>query len=181
MELTSEHRSKLQTLADIQAEVVSWPKNDIVALRLKDFALVCRALKSQSYGSLGERWLCERFEWDRITGNKDYDARTPNGYHYEIKFTIAGAARKFHVVQVRPHAKVYGYIVFGIGTDNTGYFWHLNKMEMADECEVLKARAAHGKFDPKNPAQELRFTFTEGDDTFKRWNQLYRLTTPDTW
>jgi hypothetical protein len=173
--LTNEYRQKLQVLAEVQAEVNSWSKDDIVSLEMPDFGLACRAFKSQSYGSLGERWLCNKLGLTRITGNKDFDAVGPSGLRYEIKFTIAGPNRKFNVVQVRPHARLDSYLVFGINFDNTYQVWHLNKMEMADECEMLKAGSAHGKFDPKNPAQELRFTFAEGDETFKRW-EMYRLT-----
>jgi hypothetical protein len=46
---------------------------------------------------------------------------------------------------------------------------------MADECMMLKAGSAHGKMNHRNPAQELRFTFTEGDETWERW-KIYRLT-----
>lgn len=174
--LTDDYRSKLQALAEIQAEVTQWQKDDIVALDMPDFGLACRAFKSQSYGSLGERWLCNKLELTRVTGNKDYDAiHEASGFKYEIKFSIAGPQKKFNVVQVRPHADIRGYLIFGINHDNTAQVWYLNKMDMADECQLLKAGSAHGKFDPKNPAQELRFTFTEGDETFERW-KMYQLT-----
>ncbi len=173
--LTDDYRSKLQTLAEVQAEVNQWPKSDIVDLDLPDFGLACRAFKSQSYGSLGERWVCKRLDLTRVTGNKDYDAVSSTGLRYEIKFTIAGPGRKFNVVQVRPHAKLDAYLIFGINYDGTGQIWHLNKMEMADECMTLKAGSAHGKMNHKNPAQELRFTFTEDDETWERW-KMYRLT-----
>jgi hypothetical protein len=180
-QLTPQELAKLHVLAQTQDEVNGWSKDRIVSLNLRDFALTCRALKSQSYGSLGERWLCERFEWDRVTGNKDYDARTPAGHHYEIKFTISGPTRTFNVVQVRPHAQIAGYIIFGINHDNTANFWHLTKNQMATECTILNAKSAHGKFDAANPVQEYRFSFKEDDETFLRWNKRYRLTVPDTW
>lgn len=177
--LTDEYRSKLQALAEIQAEVNTWPKDDIVALDLPDFALACRALKSQSYGSLGERWLCNKLGLTRVTGNKDYDAVSDKGNKYEIKFTIAGPG-KFNVVQIRPGASLDAYLIFGINSDNTANVWKLDKREMQIECSVLKAKSAHGKFDPNNLTQELRFSFAEGDLTYHRWNKKYRLT-PQGW
>jgi hypothetical protein len=175
--LSDEYRSKLQTLAQIQAEVNTWPKDDIVKLDLPDFALACRALKSQSYGALGERWLCDKLEMTRVTGNKDYDATDKAGKRYEIKFTIATEPhKKFNVVQVRPDADIDGYLIFGINSDNTANVWQMNKFWMTHECSVLKAKSAHGKFDPDSKTQELRFSFAEGDLTYHRWNKNYRLT-----
>jgi hypothetical protein len=176
-QLTNEYRSKLQALAEIQAEVNTWPKDDIVKLDLPDFALACRALKSQSYGALGERWLCDKLGLSRVTGNKDYDAVGDKGGKYEIKFTIASPPNdKFNVVQVRPDASIDWYLIFGINSDNTANVWKISKKEMELECHTLKAKSAHGKFDPNNLSQELRFSFTEGDLTYHRWNKRYRLT-----
>jgi hypothetical protein len=174
-QLSDEYRLKLQNLANIQDEVNTWSKDDIVGLDLPDFALVCRALKSQSYGSLGERWLCNKLGLTRVTGNKDYDAVTPAGLKYEIKFTIAGPGRKFNVVQIRPSADLDGYLIFGINSDNSGQIWLLNKEDMTRECKYLRAKSAHGKFDPNNPLQELRLSFSEGSPTYCRWKK-YRLT-----
>jgi len=173
--LDTDTRDLLKVMAKTQELVNQISKDEIISLDLPDFALVCRGLKSQSYGALGERWLCNKLGLTRVTGNKDWDAVSDTGLRYEIKFSIAGPNRKFNVVQVRPHGSLDAYLIFGIGYDNQGYVWHLNKMEMNDELQLLKAGSAHGKLDPRNPAQERRFTFTEGGDTFKRW-EMYRLT-----
>lgn len=179
--LSDEYRSKLQALANIQAEVNSWPKDDIVSLDMPDFGLACRALKSQSYGALGERWLCNKLGLKRVTGNKDYDAVSANGSKYEIKFTIAGAGSKFNVVQIRPEAPLDYYLIFGINSDNTANVWKLTKHEMGLECYTLKAKSAHGKFDPNNLTQELRFSFAEDDFTYHRWNKNYLVLPNGRW
>jgi hypothetical protein len=176
--LTDEHRSKLQALAEIQSEVNTWPKDDIVKLDMPDFALACRALKSQSYGALGERWLCNKLGLTRVTGNKSHDAMDSQARKYEIKFTIAGPG-KFNVVQIRPDASLDYYLIFGINSDNTGQVWKLRKMDMTKGCILLRAKSAHGKFDPA-VTQELRFSFAENDFTYHRWNKRYRLT-PQGW
>lgn len=180
-QLSDDVRSMLSELAKVQEIVNRLPKSDIVDLDLTDFALVCRALKSQSYGSLGERWLCKRLGLTRVTGNKDYDAVTPQGNKIEIKFTLSGVGRQFSIVQIRPHADLDYYLIFGITSENKAHVWRLDKAEMRYECDLLKAGSAHGKLDPNNPVQELRLTLVEDSADYARWNRKYQILTQGRW
>lgn len=180
-QLTPQELAKLQALADTQAEVNGWSRDRIVSLDIEHFALACRALKSQSYGALGERWLCDKLGLTRVTGNKDYDAVSAAGKRFEVKFTIAPPTGKFNVVQIRPQANLDGYLIFAVNSSNTAQIWQLSKDDMTNECRVLKAGSAHGKRDPNNPDQELRLSFTEGDLTYHRWNKMYQVLPNGRW
>lgn len=174
--LDDNYRERIEEAIRLQEDMSKMPREEKLSLPWSDFILVCRVTASQSYGSLGEEYLCRQFKLSRVTGNKSYDAVDIDGNKIEIKISIPKPKEKYNVVQVRPGAECDRYLICGVTGEGMGKIWSLSSQQMQKECDIFGA-SAHGKLSQSNPNRELRLSFLEGDANCIRWDKLYLIET----
>ena len=94
------------------AAIIDDAKEDLLSREsAKEACIIAKAtLTSQSYGTVLERWIKERFGLDKQVDTLSGDA-SKNGKTFEIKASIQSAAGCFSYRQLRPFHEVDAYII----------------------------------------------------------------------
>lgn len=137
-------------------------------------------LLPQSKGSLVEKFLCKKMNYQRVPSsfNKG-DAKDNNNNYYEFKTSFTNKDEKLNIRQIRPWQNVDFYYCFYINENDIdkSVFFVLTKDEMLKEIEECGGYT-HGtkKANENNQNKEFSITidvYNIKNTTTKRWYDLY--------
>lgn len=143
-------------------------------------------LTPQSYGMRLQRYFIEKFGFTVLKAHENIgDFKDLNNDPWELKISIITPSNNsLNLVQLRPWQAIKGYYCVVIDTTSSSYQEHifkLTKEEMAEECDLMKATAAHGTkhANTSNENVELRLSLNTSstNEHFSRWIKKYKVNT----
>lgn len=158
---------------------------------LKTFIYAMGLLTPQSYGSRIERYMINRYSFERISSTKGLgDFKDILCQYYELKVSLITATNKdLNMVQLRPYQSGVGmYLMIAIDVrgilnkqqdDIKIYAFLLTKAQLEEEMktENLHATSAHKHKsaiqDGENVEYRMSLKIKEGDKHFDRWMNKY--------
>lgn len=149
---------------------------------LSFFLKIMKFLTPQSYGSRVQNKLIESLNFKKVDPKLDKgDYKDKFGHHYEVKISLITETNDaLNMVQLRPWQDIKGYICIALDLRDVNpniYTFMLDKKQMQEECNLMKATAAHGTKNAieNNDNVELRLglIISEKNEHFLRWKQNY--------
>lgn len=144
------------------------------------FYMLISSLTPPSKGSLVEKFLCKKMNYQRVPSsfNKG-DAKDNNNNYYEFKTSFTNKDEKLNIRQIRPWQNVDFYYCSYINENDIdkSVFFVLTKDEMLKEIEEC-GNYTHGtkKANENNQNKEFSITidvYNIKNTTTKRWYDLY--------
>lgn len=183
--INQEQIEKIREAQKIQNEIKQMSVTDKELgfdLPIRDFIMLMQMLTAQSYGSRIQNRFIKELGLKKVSAGENMGDCVDNmGDFYEVKCSIITVTNtRLNFVQIRPWQKIKGY--FGIAIDTRVEptrieVYRLDKSQMEEECERMKASSAHGtkEANKHNENKELRFDLTidQRDLDYIRW-QKYR-------
>lgn len=151
------------------------------ALPLNVFLEIMRLYVPQSYGAQIESRIINDKNWTKVGSSLERgDAKTIDNEYIEIKVSMLRPSKgsKVNFVQIRPHHKLDSYACYVVDVDNVFHEFYLTKAQMANEIIATNAALAHGSKKTNNNVNKeyaIRFSWKQGDDTYDRWVQNYKV------
>ena len=144
------------------------------------FYALISSLVPQSKGTLVEKFLCKKMNYQRVPKSFNRgDAKDNNNNYYEFKTSFTNKDEKLNIRQIRPWQNVDFYYCFYINENDIdkSVFFVLTKDEMLKEIEECGSYT-HGtkKANENNQNKEFSITidvYNIKNTTTKRWYDLY--------
>jgi len=180
--ITDEHYTNLMETRALIASNSNWGTDVSEKEYIKGMSL----LNPQSYGARIEKRIMTDLGAEKIKASDGEGDIRLNGKNVEVKISLLTPVNQsLNMVQIRLFHNVDFYLCIGYDirdiTNYEKYVFLLTHDQMEKECE--RACAAHGTKSVneinKNVELRLQVDCVEGNETFERWKDQYRIDLDD--
>lgn len=143
-----------------------------------DFILLCYNTRTpQSYGALIEKRIIQKNGLRKLKSELNIGDAEENGLYKEIKISISSDDNKptFNIVQIRPHANIFSYLIWFIEIDKDCMIInHTFEVPKEDIMNIPGVGGAHGTKESNVNQKNIEYRVTVKKNS-AAWNflQLY--------
>lgn len=131
----------------------------------------------QSYGAQIENLFRKRWGYQKVKPRERRGDLLRDGKYYEFKCTvITPTNNSVNIVQIRPHRKIDGYIVYVINT-LLGDHWEASIFRLTHEqmVHIGRQNIAHGSVEEEILNPEYRHSFSWDGPEAQTWKDSYLI------